>query len=384
MFRTLDNMAFRGKRVLVRLDFDVPLSGDGRIADDFRLKKALPTLNSLKEAGARQIIMIGHIGRPDGQIVDELKTDVVAARFSQLLGEDILKLDDCVDVEVPMRCGFVLLENLRFHSEEKENDGAFAKKLASLGDVFVLEAFATAHRRHASIVGVQKFLPSCAGYQMEKEIESLDITGAKRPVTALLGAAKISDKISLVSSLLKRVDHLLLGGAAIFTFFKAEGDDVGKSMVDNEHLKMARELLKNEKIILPEDIVAANEMSENASTKTVGPNEIPHTYIGLDIGPKSVEKYKKMLSASGTIIWNGPMGKFEIRKFAKATRELAEFIACLDSVVSIIAGGWFVAPKAFGALKRLRLDMNFLMLVAVIGAVAIGEWFEASDRKSVV
>lgn len=337
MFRTLHNFVFKDKRVLVRLDIDVPLNNDGSISDDFRLKKAVPTLNFLKDEGAAQIVMIGHIGRPENND-SSLKTDVVADRFEELLGEKVLKLDNCVDLEIPKEFRFVMLENLRFHKDEEKNDEVFSKKLASFGDLFVLEAFAVSHRRHASIIGVQKFLPSCAGFQLEKEINSLDISESEHPVVAILGAAKIHDKIKLVSKLLEKVDTMILGGAIIFTFYKAKGFEVGKSLVDDSSLEFARQLSENKKIILPIDIVVANEISENAKTLNVKFNEIPKEYIGLDIGEETIANYKNILKNAKTIVWNGPMGKFEVKKFEKGTKDLAEFIITLKAK-SIVGGG---------------------------------------------
>lgn len=353
MFRTLNNFIFTDKRVLLRLDIDVPLNENREIEDDYRLLKALPTLKYLEENGTKQIIIIGHVGRPKGKVVDSLKVNPIANKLSKLLNHEILKLDDCINIEIPISSKFVMLENLRFHIEERNNDENFAKKLASLADIFVLESFANSHRDHASITGVQKFLPSCAGLQLTKEIDNLNITNANKPIIALLGAAKIADKINLINKLLKKVDKLLLGGGAIFTFFKATGDDVGKSLVDNEHLNLAKELLANPKIILPDDIVCANEISENAKTVIVSPHEIPHTYIGLDIGKKTIEKYKNILKDAKTIIWNGPMGMFEIDKFAAGTKEIANYIATLDAK-SIIGGG-----DTASAIRHLGLENKF-------------------------
>ena len=338
MFKTLNDMDFQNKKVLVRLDIDVPFGDSGAISDDYRIKKGIPTIQFLIDKGAKQIIMMGHLGRPKGMIVQSLKTDSVAKRISELLGLDVKKVDGCVDIDIT-DSKLVMLENLRFESDEKNNSVDFSKKLASMADVFVLEAFGVSHREHASIVGVQKFLPSCAGFQLEKEISALDISNAKKPIVALFGAAKISDKIKLISKLLERVDTLLLGGAAIFTFYKSKGIEIGKSLVDMEHLDLAKKLMENPKIVLPDDIVIAKEANEDAVSKTVSFENIPKDYIGLDIGEKSVKKYKDILKNAKTIIWNGPMGMFEIPQFAKATKDIEGFIASLDDVTSIVGGG---------------------------------------------
>lgn len=351
-YKTLKDFNFQGKRVLVRLDMDIPVNDKGEIQDDFRLKKAIPTINYLKDNGAAQIILIGHLGRPKNN-EQSLTTNAVAERFRQLLSEDILKLDDCVDIEIPNYKRIVILENLRFHKEEEKNDDNFAKKLSKHADLFVLEAFAVSHRSHSSITGIQKYLPSCAGLQLEHEIEKLDISHDEKPIVAILGAAKVSDKIKLISKLLEKVDYLLIGGAIEFTFFKAEGLEVGKSLVDESSIPIVNALLKNPKIILPSDVVVADKISEDAKYFTVKNTEMPKDYIGLDIGERTIWEYKNILSKAKTIIWNGPLGKFETKPFDKATREIAEYITTLDAI-SIIGGG-----DTANAMQQFGLESGF-------------------------
>ncbi|MBR9691108.1 phosphoglycerate kinase [Candidatus Woesearchaeota archaeon] len=353
MFRTLENMDFEGKKVIVRIDMDVPLDEDGGVKDDFRLQKAIPTLKYLKEKGAKQIIIIGHIGRPKGEVVEALRTTGVGKKLSELLGEEVLKFDDCIELDTLETHKFVLLENLRFHSGEKENSEDFAKKLANIGDIFVLDAFAVSHRDHASITGIQKYLPSCAGIQLKKEIEALNITDAQTPIIAILGAAKVKDKIALIEELLKKVDKILLCGGIIFTFFKAKGLEIGNSLLDEQSIETAKKYLGNEKIVLPEDVVVAHEISEGVENKTVSIDQIPEEFIGLDVGEKTVANFKEILSTAKTIIWNGPMGKFETKPFGKATKEIAEFIITLGAV-SIVGGG-----DTTSAIRSFGLENKF-------------------------
>lgn len=351
MIKTLNDFNFKNKKVLVRIDMDVPLDKNGKINDDYRLKKAIPTINYLKQKGASQIIIMGHLGRPKNK-EKNLSTTNVAKRLEKLLGEEILKLDDCINIIIPKKQKFVVLENLRFYSEEEKNDTNFAKKLSSYADIFVLEAFAVSHRDHASITGIQNYLPSCAGFQLETEIKSLDISKSKKPIIGILGAAKVSDKIKLISKLLKKVDYLLLGGAIVFTFYKSNGIEVGKSLVDDSALVLAKKISKNKKIILPTDIVVANEISDKAKYKTVNFNNIPKDMIGLDLGKKTIDNYKHILSNSKTVIWNGPIGKFETKPFDKSTKEIAKFLTTINAKTIVGGGDTCDAIQQFGLVKK--------------------------------
>ncbi|NQU98056.1 phosphoglycerate kinase [Candidatus Woesearchaeota archaeon] len=334
--RTLTQVDITGLRVLLRVDYNVPLDERGEIIDDFKIKQSLPTLKYVLKR-AKQVIIMSHLGRPEGKHVKELKMDKVALRLMKHVGKNVTKLDDCVNVVIPDE-KVVLLENLRFHKEEKENNSEFAKKLASHGDVFVNDAFGVSHRAHASTVGVTKFLPSCAGLLIQKEVENLDFSKAERPLIVIVGGSKLSTKFPVMNSLLPEVDELLVGGAMIFTFYKSLGLEIGGSMCEDNQIVTAKLLLNNEKLILPSDVVVASEVSEKAKSKTVETDKIPKKWIGLDLGEKTIEDFKKRLKKAKTVFWNGPLGVYEIEKYAKASYDLTKFLAGLKAKV-IIGGG---------------------------------------------
>lgn len=330
-------MNFDNKRVLIRVDYNVPLDENGEIVSDTRIKESLPTIRYIIEHNARQIILMSHLGKPDGNVVDKLKMDNVALRLEKLLGITIVKLDDCIDVN-PKDAKVVMLENLRFHAEEEKNDEAFAKRLSVLGDLYVNDAFGTMHRAHASTEAITKFLPGCIGFLVEKELKYLDLSKAERPFIAILGGAKISTKFGVIKELLKKVDYLLLGGAMIFTLYKAKGHDIGKSLYEENFLAEAKMLLNNEKIILPDDIVVAKKIDAESETQTVTDFSMPEGWIGLDIGPESIQLFKDYINRSKTVFWNGPLGYFEIPRFAESTNRIAEYLADSGKVV-VIGGG---------------------------------------------
>ena len=334
--RTIKDMNFDNKRVLVRVDFNVPIDDEGNIMSDNRIKETLPTIRYILEHNAKQVILMSHLGKPDGKIVDRLKMDKVAQRLEQLLGMMVVKLDDCINVKVP-DAKLIMLENLRFHPEEEANDDAFSKRLAAMADVYVNDAFGTMHRAHASTVGVTKYLPGCIGFLVEKELKYLNLEKAQKPFVAILGGAKISTKFNVIKELLKKVDYLLLGGAMVFTLFKAKGYEIGKSLCEDSFIAEAKMLLNNEKIILPDDIVVAKAIDANAETMIVHDFKMPAEYIGLDIGPESVQVFKEYLNKAKTVFWNGPLGYFEIDKFGKSTKEIAEYLA--NSGKTVIIGG---------------------------------------------
>jgi len=294
---------------------------------------------------------MSHLGRPKGKKVAEFSLAPVAKRLSLLLGKYVEKLDDCVDIQVP-DTRIVFLENLRFHSEEEDNYEFFAKKLAGHGDVYVNDAFGTCHRAHASVSAITQFLPSCAGLLLEKELKILGraLEKPERPFIAIIGGAKISDKINVINNLLKKVDKLLLGGAMIFTFYKAQGHEVGKSLCEPERIELAKLILHNEKLVLPVDVIVADKKESGAQSKTVDVDKIPDDWYGLDIGPKSVEQFKEALKNAGTVLWNGPMGLFEINEFAKATNDIARFLSGLDATVIIGVG------DSASAIRKLNLE----------------------------
>lgn len=351
LFNTLKDMSFKNKKIIIRVDFNLPLDEKGFVTDDFRVKKALPTINYILEKNPLQIILMSHLGKPKGVFVDRLKMDNVALTLLKN-GLKVKKLDDCIDLDIP-NDKIILLENLRFHPEEKANDSEFAKKLASYADIYVNDAFGTCHRAHASVSEITKYLPSCAGLLVEKEIEMLDLQNPARPFVAILGAAKIGDKIEMVEKLLEKVDYLLLGGAIVFNFLKAKGLEIGQSLHEDEHIDTAKRLLTNPKIIIPRDIIIASEIKIGAKHETVRCEEIPSNAIGLDIGEKTVEYYKEILSNAKTVFWNGPVGMFEVPPFDKGSRELAEFIITLDAK-TIVGGG-----DTVNAVRIFNIDDKF-------------------------
>ncbi len=348
--KTLKEADLRGKRVLIRANLDIPIKDDGSIEDDRRLKDNLQTINYALQKGAKQVIIIGHLDRPDGKVVEKLRMNVVAIRLEQLLGQSIKKLDDCVDIKIPDD-KIILLENLRFHAEEEANDGNFAKKLAGFADIYVNECFSASHRAHASIAGIPKFLPSYAGFELEKEIRMLHINNAAHPIVAIMGGSKVSTKIDLIQNMLKKVDALLVGGAMIFTFFKAMGLNIGKSKVEDDKVAEAKELLENsnKKIILPIDVRVAVKVEKGAEVRNVPIDKIGENDIGIDIGDETIAIYEEILNKAKTVVWNGPLGIFEIEEFAKGTIEIAQHLAQLKAT-TIIGGGDTAA-----ALDELKL-----------------------------
>ncbi len=334
--RKLTDLDITNKRILLRVDYNVPVDAKGNILDDFKIKQSVPTLRYLLKK-AKQVIILTHMGRPQGKIIPKLKTDKLALYLMKLTGREVAKLNDCINIEIPDN-KIVLLENVRFHKEETDNDEDFAKELASLADIYVNDAFGVSYNKHASIVGVPKFIPSCAGLLIEKEIENLDFTKIEHPFMVIIGGSKFSNKFPVINSLLPKVDKLLLGGAMIFTFYKAKGYTVGTSLFEKEQVMAAKLLLNNEKLILPKDIVVASQPKENSKESTVLANMIPVAQMGLDIGPESIEHFKKELSNAKTIFWNGPLGMYEIEKFANGSIEIAKYLA-LSKAKVIIGGG---------------------------------------------
>jgi len=348
--KTIKDIDLTGKRVLMRVDFNVPLDDKLNITDDIRIRSALPTIKYAIESGAK-VILMSHLGRPDGKVVDSMRLAPVAKRLEELLGKKVTKTDDCIGDAVKktvamMKPGdVVLLENLRFHAEEEKNDPAFAMELASLGDLFVNDAFGTAHRAHASTEGVTKYLPSVAGFLLEKEIRYLGQTvdSPRRPFVAILGGAKVKDKIKVIDNLLNKVDALIIGGGMAYTFLKAKGHTIGASKLDKDGYDTAKQALdkaakKNIPILLPVDNVIGDKFDANATAKTVG-EDIPDGWMGLDIGPKTINLFEDKLKDARTIIWNGPLGVFEMDKFAKGTEAIAVFLAGLKDATTIIGGG---------------------------------------------
>ncbi|MEM6401572.1 MAG: phosphoglycerate kinase [Cyanobacteria bacterium P01_D01_bin.116] len=354
----LSKSDLQGKRALVRADFNVPLDDSGNITDDTRIRAALPTIQDLISKEAK-VILASHFGRPKGEVKDKLRLTPVAKRLSELLGKDVVKCDDCIGDEVSNKVGglqngdVLLLENVRFHGEEEKNDSEFAKKLASNADLYVNDAFGTAHRAHASTEGVTHYLsPSIAGYLIEKELQYLQnaIENPQRPLAAIIGGSKVSSKIGVIETLLDKCDKLIIGGGMIFTFYKARGLSVGKSLVEEDKLELAKSLEAKAKekgvdLLLPTDVVVADKFAADANSQTVSIENIPDGWMGLDIGPDSVKKFQEALGDCKSVIWNGPMGVFEFDKFAVGTEAIARTLADLSKkgATTIIGGGDSVA-----------------------------------------
>ena len=346
-----------GKRALVRVDFNVPVDDQGNITDDTRIRAALPTIQDLTQKGAK-VILTSHFGRPKG-VDEKLRLTPVAKRLSELLGQEVIKTDDCIGDDVAAKVAaldngqVLLLENVRFYKEEEKNDPEFAQKLAAKADFYVNDAFGTAHRAHASTEGVTKFLsPSVAGYLVEKELQYLQsaIEAPQRPLAAIIGGSKVSSKIGVIETLLEKCDKLIIGGGMIFTFYKARGLSVGKSLVEEDKLELAKSLEAKAKergvaLLLPTDIVSADKFAPDANATTVSIENIPADGMGLDIGPDSVKVFQAALADCKTVIWNGPMGVFEFDKFAAGTEAIAHTLAEIGKTgaITIIGGGDSVA-----------------------------------------
>jgi phosphoglycerate kinase len=351
---TIDNLDLKGKRVLVRVDFNVPLDENQNITDDIRISSSLPTINKIVSAGGKAILM-SHLGRPKGKPAPKYSLKPAAVRLGELLGKEVKLAPDCVGDEVKtlvngMKEGdVVLLENLRFHEEEEKNNPDFAKQLAELGDIYVNDAFGSAHRAHASTEGVTKYISKCAaGYLMQKELEYLGaaVTTPERPYVAVLGGAKISGKIDVIMNLMSKVDTLIIGGGMAYTFFKAQGKEIGSSLLEAEKLELAKVVLqkvKDSKIdfLLPVDIMVAAEFSNDSPSTAVNVDNIPSDKMGLDIGPETIKLFREKLLGARTIVWNGPMGVFEFDNFATGTNAIAQALvdATAKGAKTIIGGG---------------------------------------------
>jgi phosphoglycerate kinase len=356
--KTIRDIDVQGKRVLVRVDFNVPLS-EGDVTDDTRIQAALPTIQYLLEQEAT-VILASHLGRPKGQVVDDLSLKPVAHRLSDLLGRSVTMLGDCIgpDVEAAVRAAgpgdLLLLENTRFHPGEKSNDPVFSARLAALADLYVNDAFGSAHRAHASTEGVAHLLPAVAGFLMQKELDFLGsaLASPRRPFVAILGGAKISDKIGVIEHLLDKVDALLIGGGMANTFLKADGYDVAESLVEDESLETARDLLRRagEKLAVPVDVTVADRFDADAFSQVVIVADVPPRWRILDIGPRTLELFHDRLQGARTVVWNGPMGVFEFPKFALGTEAIARMLAALPEATTIIGGG-----DSTAAVKRTGL-----------------------------
>jgi len=360
-FFTLNDLDVKRKKVIVRADFNVPLDKKTNdITDDKRIRESLPTIRFLIERGAK-VILCSHLGRPNGKIVEPLRMDKIADRLQQLLNKKVKKLDDCIGDYIKQEISkmkdrdIIVLENLRFHPEEEANDDDFSKQLGELADLYVNDAFGTCHRAHASTYGIAKYLKSAAGFLVEKELNVMGkaMESPQRPFIGILGGVKVSDKIKLIENLLAKVDKLLLGGAMIFTFYKSQGVNVGLSKVDKDGIDLAKKILKDSKIVLPVDVVAADKFDADANAKVADVNSIPNKWMGLDIGPETIRKYEEILNGAKTVIWNGPLGVFEFDKFANGTKEIAKFLSGLKAVTIIGGGDSAAAVEKFGYADKL-------------------------------
>ncbi|MBA3726317.1 MAG: phosphoglycerate kinase [Armatimonadetes bacterium] len=351
-----------GKRVFVRCDFNVPQDESGAITDDSRIVAALPTIQALLDVDA-SVILASHLGRPEGH--DEKWTlKPVAQRLSELLGQEVQLAPDCVGAEVEEMAtaltqrGILLLENVRFHEEETTNDPGFAQQLASLAEIYVNDAFGSAHRAHASTEGIAHHLPAVAGLLMLKEIEFLGkaLENPKSPFVAILGGAKVKDKIRVIENLLPKVDALLIGGGMMFTFLKAQGLEIGKSLLDAENVAFAKKVLDAhlDKIVLPPDVVVTPVLAEDAHAKVVRLDQIPEDYIGADIGPEAQLQFGERIRAASTVVWNGPMGVFELKPFSGGTRAVAAAMAECDGLTVVGGGDTAAAVEHFGLTDRMN------------------------------
>ena len=367
--KTLNDIDFKGKKAIIRVDFNVPLDDNFNVTDDTRIVAAKPTIDKILNDGG-SVILMSHLGRPKGK-EEKYSLKHIVDKTSEVLGKKVKFVEDSIDAEVEKAAAdlepgeILLLENLRFYKEEETGDEEFAKKLAALGDIYVNDAFGTAHRAHASTTIIAKFFPEnkCFGTLLAKEIESLNkvLNDSKKPVTAVLGGSKVSSKITVIENILDKVDHMIIGGGMTFTFIKAQGGKIGDSICEDDKLDLALEILakakeKNVQIHLPVDVVAANAFKNDAETKVTSVDAIPDGWQGLDAGPKSLENFKKVILDSKTILWNGPLGVFEMENFAHGTIELGNFIAqaTANGAFSLVGGGDSVAAvKQFGLEPKM-------------------------------
>jgi len=347
--KTIEDVEVGGKRVLCRVDFNVPLQ-DGEITDDRRIRAAIPTISYLVDRGAK-VILCSHLGRPKGEAVDSLRLNPVAARLAELMDRPVTKVDDCIGDDVKTAVSkladgdLLLLENLRFHKQEEKNDPDFAKQLASVADLYVNDAFGAAHRAHASTEGVTKYLPAVSGCLMKKELDYLGaaVSNPQRPFVAILGGAKVADKIPVIQNLLTKVDTLIIGGGMAYTFFKAKGFEIGKSLLDADGLELAKQAMSDAgsrgvKLLLPTDVVVAAEFNNDSPSRVVPVDQIPADMMGLDIGPDTRKSFAEAIASAKTVVWNGPMGVFEMPNFAHGTLAVAEAMAS-SGATTIVGGG---------------------------------------------
>ncbi|MFJ8458867.1 phosphoglycerate kinase [Lysinibacillus xylanilyticus] len=362
--KTMKDIDVKGKRVFVRVDFNVPMA-DGVITDETRIRAAIPTIEYLVEQGAK-VILASHLGRPKGEVKEDMRLTAVGVRLAELMAKPVTKLDESIGQTVEeavanMQNGdMILLENVRFHAGEEKNDPALAEQFAKLADVYVNDAFGAAHRAHASTEGIAKHIPAVSGFLMQKELDVLGkaLSNPERPFTAIIGGAKVKDKIGVIESLLEKVDHLIIGGGLSFTFIKAQGYDIGKSLLEEDKIDLAKSFIEKAKakgvqLHMPVDAVVANEFSKDAETQIVGVDAIPGDWMGLDIGPKTAANYAEVIKDSKLIIWNGPMGVFEMDKFASGTKTVADAMATTTGYTVIGGGDSAAAVEKFEVADKM-------------------------------
>jgi phosphoglycerate kinase len=390
--KTVKDVDVKGKRVFCRVDFNVPMK-DGQVTDDTRIRAALPTIQYLVEQGAK-VLLASHLGRPKGQAVEELRLTPVAKRLSELLGKDVKKTDEAYGESVQSEISsmnegdVLLLENVRFYPGEEKNDAELAKSFAALADVYVNDAFGAAHRAHASTEGIAKHLPAVSGFLMEKELEVLGkaLSNPERPFTAIIGGAKVKDKIGVIDNLLEKVDNLIIGGGLAYTFVKAQGHEVGKSLLEEDKIELAKSFIEKAKakgvnFYMPVDAIVADDFSADANTKVVAIEEIPADWEALDIGPKTAETYRDVIQKSKLVIWNGPMGVFEIDQFANGTKAVAQALADASDTYSVIGGGDSAAAvEKFNLADKMShistgggASLEFMEGKALPGVVALND-----------
>ncbi|RLQ96677.1 phosphoglycerate kinase [Falsibacillus albus] len=363
--KSVKDIDVKGKRVFCRVDFNVPMK-DGQVTDETRIRAAIPTIQYLSEQGAK-VILASHLGRPKGQVVEDLRLTPVAARLGELMGKDVKKADEAHGPSVQSKIDemsegdILLLENVRFYPGEEKNDPELAKAFAELADVYVNDAFGAAHRAHASTEGIANDLPSVAGLLMEKELDVLGkaLSNPERPFTAIIGGAKVKDKIGVIDNLLEKVDNLIIGGGLAYTFVKAQGHEVGKSLLEEDKIDLAKSFMekakeKGVKFYMPKDVVVADDFSNDANKKVVAIDQIPSDWEALDIGPETSELYKDVIQSSKLVIWNGPMGVFELEAFANGTKAVAQALADATDTYSVIGGGDSAAAvEKFGLADKM-------------------------------
>ncbi|QGH34143.1 phosphoglycerate kinase [Gracilibacillus salitolerans] len=362
--QTIKDIDVKGKKVFCRVDFNVPMK-DGEVTDDTRIKAALPTIKYLSEQGAK-VILASHLGRPGGEVVEELRMDAVAKRLSDLSNKAVIKTDQVYGDEVNQAVSqledgdLLLIENVRFEPGETKNDPALAKEFASLADFYVNDAFGAAHRAHASTAGVAEHIPSAAGFLLERELEVLGkaLSDPDRPFTAIIGGAKVKDKIGVIDNLLDKVDNLIIGGGLAYTFVKALGHEIGKSLLEEDKIELAKEYMQKAKdkgvnFVIPVDVIVADDFSNDANTQVVNIDAIPADLEALDIGPETREKYAQIVAGSKLVIWNGPMGVFELETFANGTKAVADALGKTEGYTVIGGGDSAAAVEKFNYAEQM-------------------------------